>query len=217
VRAAGTAPSQSQLDDLPAPTLRLLAARGVPQFAAEAVVPVTAFYAVWRLAGLAAGVVVSTAVSVVLAVVLIRRGRDVGLVAVGAVFVVVQAIVGLVSGSATVYLAQPVVLSALWGVAYAGSVAVGRPLIGIFASAWYPFPPWFRASAAFRREFAMQSLVWAGYCFARAALRLALLLHAGIGAFVVVSFATGTPVVAALLAWGVWHARRTFTRLDTAA
>ena len=39
--------------------------------------------------------------------------------------------------------------------------ALGRPLIGVFASAWYPFPAWFRASASFRREFGMQSLVWA--------------------------------------------------------
>ena len=37
------------------------------------------------------------------------------LVAVGAAFVLVQAAVGLASGSTTVYLAQPVLLNALWG------------------------------------------------------------------------------------------------------
>jgi hypothetical protein len=87
-------------------------------------------------------------------------------------------------------------------------------LIGVFACAWYPFPGWFRASAPFKREFGMQSLVWAGYCFARAAIRLVLLLHAGVGAFVLASFVTGTPVIAALLGWGLWHARRAFARLE---
>ena len=169
VRTAGTPLAQTQLDDLPPPTWRSLVARGMPQFAAEALLPVAAFYAGWRLSGLAAGIGVSAIISIALAAVLIRRGREVGLVVVGAAFVVIQAVVGLVSGSATVYLAQPVVLSGLWGIAYVVSVLVGRPLIGVFACAWYPFPAWFRASAPFKREFGMQSLVWAAYCFARAA------------------------------------------------
>jgi hypothetical protein len=216
VRTAGTPLAQAQLDELPPPTWRSLVGRGLPQFAADALLPVAAFYAGWRLFGLAAGIGVSAIVSIALAALLIRRGREVGLVVVAAAFVVIQAVVGLVSGSATVYLAQPVVLSALWGIAYVVSVVVGRPLIGVFACAWYPFPAWFRASAPFKREFGMQSLVWAAYCFARAGLRLVLLLHDGVGAFVVGSFVTGTPVIVALLAWGLWHARRSFARLEDA-
>jgi intracellular septation protein A len=217
VRTAGTPVAQPSLDDLPSPTWRLLIARGAPQFAAEAMLPVGAFYAAWRMSGLAAGVAVSTVVSLAIAAILIRAGRDVGLVAATAVFVLVQAAVGLASGSTTVYLAQPVVLSALWGLVYLGSVVIGRPLIGVLASAWYPFPAWFRCSAPFRREFAMQSLVWSVYCFARAAVRLVLLLHSGVGVFLVVSFATGAPVIVLLVAWGLWHARRTFARLDASA
>ena len=124
VRAAGTPAAPPQLDDLPAPTWRSLVSRGLPQFAAEAVLPVATFYVAWRAAGLTAGIVASTVVAAALAAVLVRAGRDVGLVVASAVFVLIQAAVGLVSGSATVYLAQPVVLSALWGVAYAVSVAV---------------------------------------------------------------------------------------------
>ncbi len=128
-------------------------------------------------------------------------------------FLLIQAAVGLAAHSATVYLAQPVVLSALWGLAYLGSVAVGRPLIGVFANAWYPFPPAFRATAPYRREFGMQSVVWGVYCLARAGVRLALLLAAGVGGFVVVSAATGIPALIALVLWGIWHAKRTFARL----
>jgi hypothetical protein len=169
---------------------------------------------VWKAAGLGPAIAASTVVYLALAAVLLRRGRDVTLIAIGAVFVVIQAIVGLVSHSATVYLAQPVVLSALWSLAYFGSVAIGRPLIGVFASAWYPFPPWFRASAPFKREFGMQSIVWGLYCLARAALRLFVLLQSGVGGFVVISLVTGFPFFFALVFWGIWHARRVFSRLD---
>ena len=212
VRAAGTPPA-GDLTDLPEPTWRLMLARGLPQFAAEAVAPVLVFYAVWRLAGLGAGILVSSAVSIVLAAVLVHRGRDVGLVVVGAVFVLIQGAVGLASHSATVYLAQPVVLSGLWSLAYFVSAATRRPLTGVFAAAWYPFPAWFRDSAPFRREFRMQSIVWGVYCLARAAIRLYVLLHSGVGGFIVVSLVTGTPALVALIVWGIWHARRAFSEV----
>lgn len=214
VRAAGTAAAPGRLEDLPDPTWRLMLGRGLPQFAGEAIGPVVVFYAAWKLGGLTAGIAASAAFSIAVALWLIRRGKDAALVAVGALFVAIQATVGLSSHDATVYLAQPVVLSGLWGLAYFGSVAVGRPLVGIFATAWYPFPDWFRASAAYRREFALQSLVWGTYCLVRAGLRLWALLDSGVGGFFVTSVATGPPVVVLLVAWGVQHARRSFTRLD---
>jgi Protein of unknown function (DUF3159) len=212
VHETGAPLAPRRVDELPDPTWRSLLRRGLPQFGAEAVVPVLAFYAVWKLAGLAPAIAASSVAYLALAAWALRRKRDVGLL-VGAVFVVVQALVGLAAHSATVYLAQPVVLSTLWGVAYIGSVVVGRPLIGVFANAWYPFPAWFRAEPVYRREFAMQSLVWGAYCFGRAGLRLWALLQSGVAGFVLVSVVTGTPVLGALVGWGLWHARRTFSRV----
>jgi hypothetical protein len=214
VRSAGTPLAPGRLEDLPEPTWASMLGRGLPQFMGEAVAPVLVFFGVWKAAGLGAAIAASTVVYLVLAVLLLRRGRDVALIAIGAVFVVIQAIVGLASHSATVYLAQPVVLSGLWSIAYFVSVAIGRPLIGVFANAWYPFPPWFRATVPYRREFALQSIVWGIYCFARAALRLFVLLRSGVGGFVVISIVTGFPFFFALVAWGIWHARRVFSRLD---
>src|SRR5262249_848569 len=129
---------------------------------------------------------------------------------------VLQLVVALVPDSATLSLAQPVVLSALWGIAYLVSVAIGRPLIGAFAGAWYPFPPEFRASAPYRHEFGMQSVVWGVYCLARSALRLSVLVVSGAGSLLVVSFLTGTPFLVALVLWGGWHARIAFARLELA-
>src|SRR5213595_2197321 len=122
VRSAGTplapALARERLDELPSPTWRLMLGRGLPQFAGEAVAPALAFYAVWKLWGLAPAIVASTFAYLLLTAWLVRRGRDVTLLAVGAVFVVIQAVVGLASHSATVYFAQPVVLSGLWAFAY---------------------------------------------------------------------------------------------------
>jgi len=216
VRPAGTPAAARGIEDLPEPTWRSLLGRGLPQFGGEAVLPVLVFYAAWRAGGLGPAIAASTVVYLALAAWLVRRKRDVALVAVGATFVVIQALVALAAHSATVYLAQPVVLSALWSVAYFASVAVGRPLIGLFATAWYPFPDWFRVTAAYRREFGLQSLVWGVYCLARAAFRLVVLLRSGIGGFVLVSLVTGTPFLVGLVAWGIWHARRSFARLDLA-
>jgi len=60
----------------------------------------------------------------------------------------------------------------------------------------------------------MQSPVWGAACLTRACLRLAALLGSCVGGFIVVSFATGAPLFVGLVAWGVWHARRTFSRLE---
>jgi hypothetical protein len=213
VRTAGTPAATGSVNDLPEPSWGSLLRRGLPQFTGEAILPVLVFYAAWKLGGLAVAIVASSVVYLALAGWLLRLGRDTGLIAISAAFVVIQAVVGLVSHSATVYLAQPVVLSALWGAANLGSVAIRRPLVGVLANVWYPFPPWFCAGRPYRREFAMQSLVWGAFCLARAALRLWALLESGVGGFVVVSLLTGTPVVVVLVAWSVWHAKRTFSAL----
>ncbi len=189
--------------------------RGLPQFAVETVVPVLAFYGGWRLWGLGGGIAGSSAVSVAIGLWLLRRGRELGPVALGLVFVGIQAIVALAAHSTTVYLAQPVVFSVVLALVYLVSVRLGRPLIGVFASVWYPFPRWFRESEPFRREFGLQTIVWAGFCLLRAGLRLWALLHAGVGGFVVVSILTGAPPYAVLVAWGIWHARRSFGRLES--
>jgi hypothetical protein len=200
------------LSDAPEPSWRFLMRRGLPTFAVEGFAPILLFYGVWNVAGLVPAIVAATALSGAIVVWQQRRGNGGALAVVALIFVLIQAVVGLATQNATVYLAQPVVLSACWGVAYFASVAVRRPLIGVFANVWYPFPPEFRASEPYRREFSLQSIVWGIYCLARAGLRLAVLLGPGIGSFVVVSLLTGAPFFAALVFWGIWHARRSFSR-----
>ena len=183
------------LNELPEPTWRLLLGRGLPHFALEALLPILAFYAV--LAARRGSAPASSPAPPPRSCSpdpACSAGRDVALAALGAVFVVIQAVVALATHSATVYLAQPSCSATLLGIAYFVSVAVGRPLVGVFASAWYPFPDWFGRAPLYRREFGFSPSSGPALLPSRAGLRLVALLHSGVGGFLVVSFLTGTAV-----------------------
>jgi hypothetical protein len=178
---------------------------GLPGFLREGFLPLGVFYAGLKLDGLAAGIVASALVSVLIYLYERRAGRDALLVRLSLGFVVVQSIVGLAAHSTTVYLAQPVLLAAAWGLAFLVSVPVGRPLAGALARAWYPFPPWLRETAAFKRVYGIQSLVWGAYFLARSGIRLAILLNGSLESFLLVTLLTGTPAMLLLLAWSIRH------------
>jgi hypothetical protein len=208
--AAGTPARRAEggVETLPEPTFRGILWTGLPGFLREGFLPVGAFYLGLQLGGLAAGIVASTVLSVVVYLFERRAGRDALLVRLSLGFVLVQAVVGLVSHSTTVYLAQPVLLTAAWGLAFVASVPLGRPLAGALACAWYPFPRWYRETGPFKRVFGVESLVWGAYFFARSGIRLAALLHGSLESFLLVVFLTGTPAMLALMLWSIRYAMR---------
>ena len=181
---------------------------GLPGFLREGFLPLGAFYAGLRLDGLAAGIVAAAVASVLIYLYERRAGRDAMLVRISLGFVVVQSIVGLAANSATVYLAQPVLLAAAWGLAFLISIPLGRPLAGTLACAWYPFPRWLKESADFKRVYSVESVVWGAYFLARSALRLVVLLQGSLESFLLIVFLTGTPVMLLLLAWSIRYAIR---------
>ena len=200
--------------DLPEPSFRSIFLAGAPRFARELFGPVAAFYVGWKLGGLVVGIALASTVGIALDLYERRRGRAGALALVSVAFVLVQAVVGLVADSAVVYLAQPVLVGAIWGVANIGSALVGRPLAGMFADAWYPFPPEIKASRTYRRVFGVESVVWGVYLLARSGIRMAVLATGSLGAFAVIQFATGVPFTVALVAWSVSYAVRSFDRSD---
>jgi Protein of unknown function (DUF3159) len=194
------------------PSFRSILLAGAPRFAREAFGPVAAFYVGWKLGNLVVGIVLASVVGIALDLYERRRGRAGALALVSVAFVLVQAVVGIVADSAVVYLAQPVLVSAIWGLANIGSAIVGRPLAGVFADAWYPFPPEVRESRTYRRIFGIESIVWGAYLLARSGIRMVVLTSASIGSFAAVQVATGVPFTIALVAWSVWYATRGFER-----
>jgi hypothetical protein len=179
---------------------------GLPGFLREGFLPLGAFYVGLRLGGLAVAIGASAAASVLVYLFERRAGRDALLVRLSLGFVVLQSVVGLVSHSTTVYLAQPVLLTAAWGVAFFVSVPIRRPLAGALACAWYPFPHWFRETDLFKCVFGVESLVWGAYFFARSGIRLAALLNGSLESFLLVTFPTGTPAMLVLMAWSIRYA-----------
>ena len=185
---------------------------GAPRFAREAFGPVAAFYLGWSLGNLVTGIALASALGIGLELYERRHGRGGALALVSVAFVLIQAGIGLIADSAVVYLAQPVIVSAFWGLAYIASALAGRPLAGVFADAWYPFPPAIKTSRTYRRVFGVESVVWGLYLLARSGVRMLVLASGSIGGFVVVQMVTGLPVTVALVLWSIWYAVRGFER-----
>jgi hypothetical protein len=193
------------------PTFRGILMTGLPGFLREGFLPLGAFYLALQLSGLAAGIAASTILSILIYLYERRIGRDGLLVRISLGFVLVQGAIGLAAESTTVYLAQPVLVNAAWGLAFLVSALIGRPLAGALACAWYPFPREFRDTAQFKRVFAVQSLVWGGYFVGRSGIRMAALLGGSLESFLVVAFVTGTPAMFVLILWSIRHAMRGLT------
>jgi hypothetical protein len=207
VRAAASAPAQAE-SSLTQPTFGSIFRAGVPGFLREGFIPLAAFYAGLRLDGLAVGILAAAVASLLVYAYERRLGRDGLLVRISLGFVAVQSVVALLAHSTTVYLAQPVLIAAAWGLAFFVSVAIGRPLAGTLASAWYPFPREFRETREFKRVFGVESVVWGLYFLGRSAVRLAALLNGSLENFLLVTFLTGTPVMILLMAWSVHYSLR---------
>jgi len=183
-----------------------------PRFARDALGPVLAFYVVWKLAGLVAGIAAATLLALVAFWWERRRGASGILPAVGLGIAIVQALAGLASGSVGAYFAPAVIANGLYGATFLGSVLIGRPLAGVLAGETFPFPPRVKNSVVFRRVFARVSLVWGAYMMSRAAIRLVVLARSSVELFILVSVVTGIPLTLALMSWSFWYPLRVFRR-----
>jgi intracellular septation protein A len=206
------APRPAWLADFQDRPVRTLLLRSAPRFARDAFGPVLAFYVGWKLIGLGAGVAAATVLSVAAWAWERAHGRPGVSARIGLAIALVQAVAGLVSGSAVLFLAPPVIVNAAYGIAFLSSVALGRPLAGLFAMETYPFPPDVRASAPFRRTFGHISLVWGAVLVMRATLRLAVLVLSTVDVYIVMNIVTGAPLTIALLVWSTWYGVRALRR-----
>src|SRR5262249_40091543 len=149
------------------PSFGSVLGRGLPGFLREGFLPLGAFYVGMQVSGTGAAIAAAAVASALIYVHERAAGRDGLLVRLSLLFVAVQSAIGLATHSAVAYLAAPVLVNAVWGVAFLASVPLGRPLAGALACAWYPFEPEFRATPEFRRVYGVESLVWGVYLLAR--------------------------------------------------
>ena len=187
-----------------------------PRFARDAVAPVLAFYLGWKLVGLGVGITAGTAVAVA-AFAWERTQRRSGRgAAIGLGIAIVQAIVGLASGTAIGYLLPPVLANGFYGLAFLVSTAIGRPLAGMFATEIYPFTPSMKTSPTFRRTFSVISLVWGCMFLGRCVLRLVTLSWGNVDVFVAFNLVTGAPVNVLLMVWSLRYGIRRFRQAAAA-
>ena len=185
-----------------------------PRFVRDIVGPLLTFYVGWKLAGVVVGVVAAT-VFAILAWGYERRHERPGLVArLALALVIVNALIGLGTRSATAYLAQPLLVGATLGATFIVSALLRRPLAGVFAVEMFPFTPEMRASDEYRQVFGRVSLAWGAYLLLHAAFLLVVLATWGVDVFVVANISTGAPIVAGLLTWSVWYTVTSFRRSE---
>ena len=194
------------------PSLKILLLGSGPRFMRDAFGATIVFYVGWKLHGLLLGVVAATAWTVAVYV-WERRHERPGLAArIGLAIALVQAAGALASQSPIGYFAPPVIINAVYGLAFLVSVVIGRPLAAVFANETYPIPADIRALPAVRRTFAHISLVWGGYLIFRSVFRLVVLLHYSVDVYVAVNVVTAGPMITGLMAWSFWYGLRRIRR-----
>ena len=197
---------------VPGTDFRSIFVAGAPRFAREAFGPVAAFYVGYELRRLTVGIVLATVVGVALDLYERKHGRAGALALVSVGFLLVQAVIGLVADSAVVYLAQPVLVSAIWGVANIVSAIWGGRCRCLRRCVVCALPARVKASRTYRRVFGIESVVWGVYLLARSGMRMLVLSSGSIGAFAAIQLVTGVPLTIALVLWSVWYATRGFER-----
>jgi hypothetical protein len=195
------------------PSLTLLGRRGLAQAAEGAIVPSTLFLIANGIAGISVAIFVGFAWSGTAIVRRIARSRRLpGMVIVGALTLVVRSAVGLATGSALLYLSQPVIAAAAIAAAFLVSVGVRQPLAQRFAADFCTIPRHVLCDARTRACFSRVSLMWAGVGFANALLMFWLLMSQGTTTYVVAQTSLSIGVTAACVAASLLWFRNTMTR-----
>jgi hypothetical protein len=183
-----------------------------PRLVRDGFGPLATFYAGWKLIGLDAGIALAVAFGMTVYAIERRQGRPAAVVRVALTIVLLRAVVGLSSGSATVYLAQEIGIDLLLGTVVLATLALSRPIASWVASDVYPFTPEMRASDTFLEVMRTITLAWGIYYLARAGVRLLALLTLSTDSYVLVIALSDVPFLVAMLAWSVYYTAAAFRR-----
>jgi uncharacterized membrane protein len=166
----------------------------------------------WPIPGLVLGIVLGAATGVGLYLLEIRSGRTGILARLSLGFVILQAAVGLVSRSVTIYFVQPVLIDIALAAVFIGSVVISRPIVGATAKDTFPFPPQVAESKTYMRVFGRLSLLWGFYFLLRAGIRMLAVRTGKVETILIVNTVTDIPFVAGLIALSAWYGVHGFRR-----
>jgi intracellular septation protein A len=177
-----------------------------PRLLRDILGPTLSFYAGWKVTGsLLIGVALGTTFSFAAYRYERHHGRPGAIARLVLAFVVLQALIGLATGSAKGYLIQPSILGLVNGAVWLGSVVVGKPLAAVFAHEVFPIDEQTRASDEFHLVFRHVSLVFGAFFLVFAAVQLVVLVTIGVDAFVAVRVLDALGILA-LIVYSVRYA-----------
>lgn len=190
----------------------LLEAAGGPAGMAESALPALAFVTAYTVTGqdLRASAAVAVGLTVLLAAVRLARRERVRHALSGLIGVAFAAFVATRSGRAEDFFLPGLLANAAYALAFAGSIAVRRPLVGVVVGqldgegmAWRAHPE--RVTA-----FTRATWLWAGLFALRLAVQLPLYLAGAVVALGVARTAMGIPLFALglYLTWRLVHRHR---------
>jgi hypothetical protein len=198
------------------PTRRVLTAvarRGLPNIVEATLIPTILFLVVGATIGTGAAIV---AVLVwgygAVARRLVLHSRVPALLLLATFGLTVRTAVGLASGSTFAYFVQPVATTVALAALFAGSVLVGRPLIGRLAHDFVPLDPEVAGRPAVVQLFAGLTLLWAGVHLATAATTFSLLVTLPVPLFVALKTVACACITVAAIAVTVVMSLRTARR-----
>jgi hypothetical protein len=183
-----------------------------PRLVRDAFGPLATFFLGWKLFGLGVGIGLAALFGVAVFTHARRHGQPAMVVRVALVLVAIRAVVGVSSGSASVYLAQEIGIDLLLACAVLGSIVASRPLAGLLAGEFYPFTDEMRSSQTFRSVMLTITAAWGGYFLIRALVRLTALLTLSTDHYVLVVALSDAPFLIAMLAWSVYYTASSFRR-----
>jgi len=186
--------------------------RSGPRMVRDGFGPLAVFFAGWKLIGLGAGIGMAAVFGMAVFAHAKRHGHPAMLVRVALLLVAIRAVVGLSSGSASVYLAQEIGIDTLLAVTLLASLRASRPFAALLAGDFYPFTEDMRRSETFRSAMITITAVWGGYFLLRALVRLIALLTLSTNRYVLVVALSDAPFLIALLAWSAYYTSAAFRR-----
>ncbi len=178
--------------------------------AVDATVPAVAFVAGWLAAGrsIGFGAAVAVLAAVVVSLWRLRRGDRPRAVLIGLLGVCVAALIALRTGRAEDFFLLQLLSNAASALAWAVSIVVRWPLLGVVVGAVLGQRAGWRRDPALLRAYARGSWVWVGQYVVRVAIFLPLYAAGQTVALGVARVALTWPLVAACLAVSWWVIRR---------
>ena len=175
----------------------------------DAALPPVVFVTVNAFAGLEPAAICALGLSLVFVLERIVRRSSVVNALGGALGTGLAVFIALRTGSAEGYFVPRAIQNAVLALIFVGSVAFGKPLVGIVARAMFRYPAAWLTDPLVRRPFAEATLAWAGLFTLRALLYTVLIAAGKAGWLGVTALALGWPAFALLVLFSFrWVPRR---------